>query len=421
MRKDGKAEENMAGPIVAGTLTSLSEQALVYMLRSMTDVDCDIRTAYKLHAGKNHATVLAVPDMFEFMNRVITRGEIGLGEAYADGVWLLERGSLADMLTDLARKSNNDGWVQFVKNLFPTEWFRKWRETFSNMHADQQKELIKVAYDVDDTLYHAMLDRSMTYTSARFLTGDETLEQAQWHKRQMMVDKARLPSDARVVDIGCGWGALCAHVADDTPGATVTGVSNSPGMVRIATERNGKRHNIDYRECDYRDIDIPDGTVDAILSCEMVEAIGVNQFDTFAAVCERLLKPGGRAVIQVITAPAWSNPTARTKVKRNETFVTTYIFPGGQIPHVEYMEEAMAPYFDRVHSESFGHDYARTLNHWRKNLLENQASVKCTDKIKRGYDYYLAWCEAGFATELLNIHQLVFQKRGPKVTPARGG
>jgi len=271
---------------------------------------------------------------------------------------------------------------------------------------------MQVAYDVDDTLYMGMLDESMTYTCGRFLNGDETLEKAQKIKRQMLVDKARLPSDARVVDIGCGWGTLCAHVADNSPTARVTGISNSPGMIRISTERYGMHPNIDYRERDYRDIDVADGTVDAVFSVEMLEAIGVNQFDTFASVCNRLLKPGGRAVIQVITAPAWSNSVARTKRKKNETFVTTYIFPGGQIPHVEFVEESMAKQgFDKVHSESFGHDYARTLRLWRKNLLKNQQRIKCKPSIHRAYEYYLAWCEAGFEIELLNLHQLVFQKR----------
>lgn len=421
----GKGQTDSAGPadsretasshaLVESRAGMFVEWAAVELLRRMTDLGADIQTIHGLYKGtEGQNLVLGIPNLLRFMWTIITKGEIGLGEMYANGEWWMERGSLAAMLTNLARRQNNEGYVQFIKNLFPREWLRKWKQTFRHMTPDTAKDLIQVAYDVDDTLYEAMLDASMTYTSARFLKGDESLLDAQWQKRQMMIEKACLPSNARVVDIGCGWGALCAHVADHIPGAQVTGVSNSPGMVRIATGRNGQRPNVDYQECDYREIDIPDGSVDAVLSVEMIEAIGVNQFDTFAKVCDRLLKPGGRAVIQVITAPAWSNAVARTKKKSNETFVTTYIFPGGQIPHVEFVEEAMAPYFDRVHSESFGHDYARTLAYWRDNLAKNKAAVKCTEAIKRGYDYYLAWCEAGFNTELLNVHQLVFQKRRP--------
>ena len=99
----------------------------------------------------------------------------------------------------------------------------------------------------------------------------------------------------------------------------------------------------------------------------------------------------------------------RSKTKRNETFVQTYIFPGSQIPHVEHLHEAMAPRFQCTHTETFGLDYARTLQEWRHNLCSGDPDVP--EATKRGYEYYLAWCEAGFASELLTVHQVVYTRR----------
>ncbi|GMI01328.1 hypothetical protein TrVE_jg13023 [Triparma verrucosa] len=386
------------------------ERAGVALLRRATGTDLTVRTDTATYEGTAKGCMY-VPNLLRFLWTVATRGEIGFGEAFTAEEWKVEGVDLGDLLKELARSGNNESWFDSVKHLWPGEWFRKWRMTYTQLDTEVAKQLIEVAYDVSDDLFRAMLDPSMTYTCARWGTGAKNLEEAQRIKRQMLIDKAALPEEgARVLDIGCGWGGLVNHVSSASPSAAdVVGISNSPGMVALAKQHNKDASNVRIVETDYRKTALTKGSLDAIFSVEMLEAIGVDQFPQFAEVCAELLKPGGRAVIQVITAPAWSNPVARSKVKRNETFVTTYIFPGSQIPHLEHLLEAMAPFFDCTHTESFGHDYARTLRNWRENVTSRKPDVPET--LQRCYEYYLAWCEAGFATELLNVHQVVFVRK----------
>ena len=361
--------------------------------------------------GSDDSFTMHIPNISTFFWKLFSRGEIGLGESFVEGGWSVTRGDVGEMLTTLAPK-NIKSTFDKVKAFLPTEWVRGIKFTFSNHNAEQAKDLIKVAYDVDDSMFEAMLDPSMTYTSARWLTGDESLEEAQAIKRNLMIQKASLPANANVLDIGCGWAGLVNHVADLYHDVTCTGVTNSPSMANIAMGRTAsRRKQVGIQECDYRQIDLAQGSLDAIFSVEMIEAIGVEQFGEFASVCAKLLKPGGRAVIQVITVPAWSNPAGRSKNAFNNTFVQTYIFPGGQIPNVEHVQEAMAPYFDNVHTESFGHDYARTLREWRANLEAKKSTLKTDNKTLKAYEYYLSWCEAGFRSELLNVQQLVFRRK----------
>ena len=388
--------------------SNLMESLGVTILERCAGVSLTVQTSNGSEYGSGGRWKLTVPHVWSLLCTLARRGEIGFGEAYAANEWSLDNGDLGDFMTELAAKGGNESWFDVVKQWWPGEWLRKRRHTYRSLDHGTAKELIKVAYDVSDDLFTTMLDQSMTYTCGRWSNGAETLGAAQRHKRQALIDKACLPPDSTVLDIGCGWGGLVQHVADDHPTAAVFGITNSPSMAAKAKDRTQNAVGVQIFETDYRQTAFEDETFDAIFSVEMLEAIGVNQFPDFAGVCARLLKPGGKAVIQVITAPAWSNPTARSKTKHNETFVTTYIFPGGQIPHVEHLHEAMAPYFHCRHTESFGHDYVRTLQEWRANLGNGDPDVP--EATKRCYDYYLAWCEAGFASELLSVHQIVYER-----------
>ena len=152
--------------------------------------------------------------------------------------------------------------------------------------------------------------------------------------------------------------------------------------------------------------------MDAITCVEMIEAVPGQHYPEFVAACDRALRPGGKVVMQVINALAFNNPTARNRRPRPlGTFVTTHIFPGQQIPNLEFLHEAFlqSGKFERVYSECAAHDYERTLRCWRMNLEANAG--KFPPKMVRKYRYYLAFCEAGFATELLHLSRVVFRKK----------
>jgi cyclopropane-fatty-acyl-phospholipid synthase len=183
------------------------------------------------------------------------------------------------------------------------------------------------------------------------------------------------------------------------------GICNCKQMQRTAAGKHGPYFDL----CDYRDIP-PDGSYDAITSVEMIEAVTVRYFDVFARRVADALKPGGCLVLQAIIASPWNNPAGRKReVELGSTFVTTHIFPGQQIPTIDWIHEAFrAAGLSLEFSETNGRDYAKTLRAWRHNLDRNREGLD--PRAVRTYRYYFAWCEAGFDEELLHSMRFVFRK-----------
>jgi len=306
--------------------------------------------------------------------------------------------------------------LEYFRWLSPLEWYRWVKELKDNNDntVKNSEKQIDVHYNLGNDWYSAFLDPSMTYTSGRFDENkDDSLEIAQKNKRDLVLKKALLHygENKRVLDIGCGWGTLCNDISKLPSVSEVIGICNSEMMIKNSKENYKGPQFIfsDYRT--YTDSKL----YDVITSIEMLEAVGVSNFPEFANICSSLLKPKGRVVLQVITAPRFLNHTAKKKKKGvNETFVTTYIFPGSQIPHVEWVHEAFHKDFIKIHCESFGKDYAKTLNCWRSNLVKSKQLGQVdhySDEMFRTFEYYLAWCEGGFASECLDVHQIVFEKK----------
>lgn len=341
---------------------------------------------------------------------ILSKGEVGFGEAYAEGKWVLKRGDLGLFFISLAKNKMDTSIFDKIKWLSPMTWIG-W-SNFSNLYyklsANTAKKSIETAYDIGDDFYASFLDKNMVYTSGKWDNDNDTLFTAQTNKMDLLVRKSKILDmhEPHVMDIGSGWGSLLGYMKKIKPDMYGVGISNSPNMIH---KSQATYPDIKFIETDYRNYHTTE-RFDAILSVEMIESIGVDQFPKFALMCHQYCKVGGKVIIQVITAPGFLNPTARTKHKSvADTFVTKHIFPGGQIPHVEFIHEAMNPFFKLTHTESFGYDYAKTLLQWRKNLLRNQNGAYPQNTI-RAYEYYLAWCQAGFSSELLNVHQLVFTK-----------
>jgi len=321
----------------------------------------------------------------------------------------------------LAQNFNNVALINLIRWVNPIEWYHWFNQLKQNANNTVQtsERQIDVHYNIGNDWYSAFLDESMTYTCGRFDDFNnfaQSLEDAQRLKRAMIMKKSLLyeGENKRVLDIGCGWGTLCHEMSQMGSIEQVTGICNSEAMIDFCN-KNYQNKNCNYLFSDYRNYQ-DTALYDVITNVEMLEAIGVENFEEFAQICDRLLKPRGRVVIQVITAPRFLNSVVKKKRKTvNECFVTTYIFPGGQVPHIEWVHEAFNnnKNFKKVHLESFGRDYVKTLQCWRKNLVKSKKDGvvnNYSDSTFRAFEYYLAWCEGGFATECLDVHQIVFEK-----------
>jgi cyclopropane-fatty-acyl-phospholipid synthase len=249
----------------------------------------------------------------------------------------------------------------------------------------------------------------MTYSSAVFEVPDETLAAAQRNKYRRMAEGADLREGMHVLEIGSGWGGFALYAAGEL-GCRVTTVTISKEQHALATERvraAGLAHLVDVQLRDYRDIE---GTYDAIVSIEMLEAVGAEYFTTYFEACDRALNAGGKLSLQVITFP----DVAYESQRRGANWIQTYIFPGGLCPSLAVIERSVHDTRLLVRSVSdIGPSYARTLREWRTRFLANLDAVRAQgfdDRFIRMWEYYLALSEAGFATGVTQDLQIVMEK-----------
>ncbi|MEO7335537.1 MAG: cyclopropane-fatty-acyl-phospholipid synthase family protein [Caldimonas sp.] len=270
------------------------------------------------------------------------------------------------------------------------------------------KKNIHAHYDIGNEFYRQWLDPTMNYSSAWF-EGDRSrdLVDAQWAKaRRALTECAVRPGD-RVLEIGCGWGALAECAARDF-GADVHGVTLSTEQLAWAQARLAQAGlEGDLRFQDYRDID--DGPYDAIVSIEMFEAVGRTYWPTFFETVRAQLKPGGKACIQSITI----RDDLFERYVHSTDFIQQYIFPGGLLPSREaFRAAAGAAGLKIVEELAFGLDYAETVRRWRARFLGVEGPVRklgFDTRFMRIWDFYLAYCEAAFETGNTSVMQFTLQ------------
>jgi cyclopropane-fatty-acyl-phospholipid synthase len=273
------------------------------------------------------------------------------------------------------------------------------------------KKNIHAHYDLGNSFYTLWLDESMNYSSALF-GGDlaRSTTEAQNAKVRRALTEVGAGAGQRILEIGCGWGALAEMAARDF-GAHLSGVTLSTEQLDFANQRMqrlGVSEQVDLRLQDYRDID--DGPFDAICSIEMLEAVGQEFWPTYFQTVAKLLKPGGRACIQSIVIA----DDLFERYLRNTDFIQQYIFPGGCLPSPSALRaQAQAAGLEVVGELAFGHDYAETLKRWRTAFLERRADVLAggfDQRFMHIWEFYLAYCEAGFAEDNLDVLQVTLRK-----------
>ena len=338
-------------------------------------------------------------------------GDIGFAESYIAGDWTTPH--LADLLELLIVNR------QEVESVIYGSWlgrlaYRVKHLLNRNTRANSQKN-IHAHYDLGNAFYALWLDETMNYSSAIFESPDSTMLEGQHAKVRRALQMAQVKPGDRVLEIGCGWGAL-AEMAATEFGAMLVGVTLSTEQLAWANERMarlGASDEAELRLQDYRDIGktTPDAPFDAICSIEMVEAVGREYWPEYFQTVARLLKPGGHACIQTIVIA----DELFDRYVGSTDFIQQYIFPGGCLPCPrEFRIQADAAGFDITNEFSFGQDYARTLRLWREAFLAQEARVLQLGFDKRFiriWEFYLAYCEAAFAQANTSVVQFTLCKR----------
>jgi cyclopropane-fatty-acyl-phospholipid synthase len=335
-------------------------------------------------------------------------GDIGFAEAYIDGRW-----TTPDLVALLKLFIANRDAVESV--IYGTWWgsiaYRLKHLLNRNSRAGSRKN-IHAHYDLGNPFYRLWLDETMNYSSGWF-AGDlaQPTAAAQRAKvRRALVECGIRPGE-RLLEIGCGWGALAETAASEF-GARVTGVTLSTEQLEYARARlasRGLASQADLRLQDYRDID--DEPFDAIASIEMFEAVGREYWGSFFATMHRRLKPGGRACLQTITI----RDDLFERYVRSSDFIQQYIFPGGLLPSsATFRAEAARAGFEVERELAFGTDYAETLRRWRLAFLGREREVLALGfdaRFVKIWEFYLAYCEAAFATGNTDVVQFTLRRR----------
>jgi cyclopropane-fatty-acyl-phospholipid synthase len=397
-----------ANPLRARIAELLVKRAVRTLPIRFTTADGD-----RLGTGGPGAPDLHLVRPQDFYRRLADSGLIGFGESYMAGDWT--SADLAGTLTVMAGR---------MATLIPPSLQRlrtavvharpRWQD--NTVHGARQN--IHRHYDLSNQLFQLFLDPSLTYSSALF-DGDpaaspDELSIAQHRKIDRLLDIAGVGKGTRLVEIGTGWGELAIRAA--ARGARVTTVTISTEQAELATERiaaAGYADRIEVRLQDYREIT---GTFDALVSVEMIEAVGANHWSEYFGAINRLLEPGGRAALQAITMPH-----DRMLASMNTyTWIVKYIFPGGQLPSVRSVRDSAEQAGLSVGSEfGFGPHYAETLRRWRETFEANAEPVGALSDdfdlaFRRMWTLYLAYSEAGFRSRYLDVVQFGLTKAAQK-------
>ena len=357
-----------------------------------------------LGSGGPDGPVMRINDDRAFFRRLGADGLIGFGEAYMVGDW--DADDPDAVLEPMAARLSQlvPAWMQRLRHYYVRHVPAHDENTIEGARRNIARH-----YDLSNELFALFLDESMTYSSALFEAEDDTLERAQERKIDRLLDAVRVGSGSTVMEIGTGWGALAIRAAQR--GARVTSLTLSRAQQALARERIADAGVDDRVVVELRDYRAAHGQYDAVVSVEMIEAVGERYWPTYFATLDRLTAPGGRVGIQAIVMEH-----DRMVATRNQyTWIAKWIFPGGALPSIRAIRENVAEHTHLQLRErfAFGASYARTLRTWRQRFdaHEHEVAALGFDRtFRRMWDFYLAYCEAGFATGYLDVEQLVLTK-----------
>jgi cyclopropane-fatty-acyl-phospholipid synthase len=362
--------------------------------RLFGDADSDLRAEIRVHDPA-------------FYWKLVSGGEDGAGDAYADGLW-----SSPDPVAVVRFAIRNLESLEQGNRL--SSWVKRMLNRMAHLRRDNTVEgsrrNIHEHYDLSNDFFRLFLDPSMVYSSAIFETEATSLEDAQQEKLDRCCRKLGLQPGDHVLEIGTGWGAWALHAAEEY-GCRVTTTTISRQQHDGAREvfaRSAAGSRIELLLEDYRNLR---GRFDHIVSIEMFEAVGLDHYDEFFGACDRLLKPGGTMVMQAITMNEQKFPA----YQKGSDWIQKRIFPGAELASVKEILSSLqrATKMSLLHLEDIGIHYALTLAEWRARFHEAAAQVRqlgFDEQFMRTWDYYLAYCEAAFRERHIGDVQIVMTK-----------
>ncbi len=342
---------------------------------------------------------------------LLTGGSVGAAEAFVAGDW-----STPDLVALLRFFTRNVDLMNQFEDRF--SWVTK--PALKGLHwlnrntKEGSRKNISAHYDLGNDLFETFLDPTMMYSSAIYPREDATLEEAAVHKLDTICKKLGLNQNDHVIEIGTGWGGFAIHAAKHY-GCHVTTTTISQEQLELAKARvevEGLEDKITLLFDDYRDLE---GKFDKLVSIEMIEAVGPQFLDSYFSQISRLLKPDGLGLVQAITMPEQRYDRAL----RNVDFIQRFIFPGSFIPSFGAILESVKTGSDLVmtHAEDIGFHYAKTLNDWCKRFKAQRGQLGAAGydtQFQRLWEFYFAYCEAGFSERAIGVSQLLFAKPGNK-------
>lgn len=390
----------MSPPSLAGF--SLTRRFLARLARHVVHGQLTIQTpsGETIHftgpsPGPNGGLIL---HRWRAVRRLLMGGDVGFAEAYMNGDW-----STPDLtaLIELAARNHETMMPSLDGSRFARLLNRLSHLRRSNTKRGSRRN-IPAHYDLGNAFYAAWLDPGMSYSSGFYANPTATLEQAQTAKQDLVIGALGLSGGESVLEIGCGWCGLAERLAREQ-GCSVVGLTLSPAQLEYARARLDAipgPGRVETRQLDYRDVT---GTFDRIVSIEMLEAVGKDYWETYFATIRDRLRPGGIAVLQVITMAE----DRYAAYERSADFIQRHIFPGGMLPSDGVMRARIAAAGLRLDDvRTFGASYGRTLADWRTRFHRAWPELRPMGfdaRFKRKWDYYLSYCEAGFRAGAIDV------------------
>ncbi len=358
--------------------------------------------------GTGDLAATIVVERPDFFKKVVFHGEDGAGEAFMAGDWWSP--DLVQVIRLASRNLSSISSSNRLLNAANRAVLRVRHKLRANTVKGSKRNIAE-HYDLSNDFFRLFLDKSMMYSSAVYENETDTLEQAQWNKLDRICRKLELSPSDHLLEIGTGWGGFAAHAVEHY-GCRVTTTTISQEQHKGAAERFarlGERSSrIELLLQDYRALS---GKFDKIVSIEMFEAVGLENYDHFFGACERLLKPDGMMLMQAITMNERRFPAYHL----SSDWIQRRIFPGSELASMSEVLRSLGRVtsLSMLHCEDIGTHYALTLAEWRRRFLEAKEEVRklgFDDRFLRMWEYYLAYCEGGFRERYIGDVQLVLGK-----------
>ncbi|MCR6653534.1 MAG: cyclopropane-fatty-acyl-phospholipid synthase family protein [Cellvibrionaceae bacterium] len=412
MKSVSVVDKNKQKILAENTLDSLARRLVLTMLNKIRVGHLSVEEGGQVYSfGEPQETTEMVAHIYvghpSFYRYVLANGTIGAGEAYMLKAWwspdLVQVVRLMALNMPLIQML--DSRWSFAKNIV-----NRIAHRLRVNNKKGSKRNIAAHYDLGNCFFELFLDPTMLYSSAIFTTPESTLEQASLNKQRHICERLRLRKTDYVLEIGTGWGGMAIYAAKHY-GCHVTSVTISKEQYEYAVDwvrREALQDRVEIRLQDYRDIS---GQFDKLVSIEMIEAVGHQYYASYFAKCSALLKPNGKMLIQAITIA----DQRYEREKDNVDFIQRYIFPGGCLPSVAVIADAVARHTDLqiVGLEDITAHYARTLAEWRRRFFLRIDEVRqqgFDDVFIRMWDFYLSYCEGGFRERVIGTSQILFAK-----------